>query len=274
MTQIEPMTKGAFNSPKQKAPVLSLEKVSKSYGPIIANDGITFDLYPGEVLAVVGDNGAGKSTLVKIISGVLKPTSGRILIDGIPTTFNSPAEAHGLGIETVFQNLALVEQLDVPGNFFLGRELLATNPIAKAFGFLRRKEMEAESRETLRKLNVQIASVGVLVSNLSGGQRQATAIARSVYWGRKVLLLDEPTAALGVKESRRVLELLSPLREAGIGILMISHNMQQVLETADRVMVLRQGKVAFLGDASNLTANSIVGYITGSVDRKEDDGED
>jgi len=238
------------------APVLSLRNVSKRFGGISALTDIDLDVRAGEVVALVGDNGAGKSTLVKILAGVHSPSGGTITFNGAPVTFPNPSAALDLGIATVFQDLALCENLDVVANIYLGREL---SPLR-----LDEVAMEKRSWQLLNELSARIPSVREVVASLSGGQRQTVAIARSLLLDPKVILLDEPTAALGVAQTAEVLELIERVRAKGLGVVMISHNMEDVRAVADRIVVLRLGRNngVFAPDATNA---ELVGAITGAT---------
>jgi simple sugar transport system ATP-binding protein len=249
----------------QNTPVLKITGLTKSFGAIRALQGVDLEIRAGETVALVGDNGAGKSTLVKCVSGVHVPDSGEMLLDGEPLSVSSPKESRERGIETVYQDLALVEELDVAGNFYLGRELYRGGVLGRFLGLLDLKRMRAEAQGALDEIHVRIPDIGKPVQRMSGGQRQGVAIGRSVFWGRRLLILDEPTAALGVDQSEEVLSTIERLRDRGLAILLISHNMENVMRASDRVVVLRQGsKVAELDKAST-TGQEIVGYITGAI---------
>lgn len=239
-------------------PLLSLRGVSKSFGAVAALTGVDLDVAAGEVVALVGDNGAGKSTLVKVLSGVHAPDAGTITFESREVSIPSPAAAQQLGIATVFQDLALCENLNVIENLFLGREMRALR--------LDDVAMEVRSRELLTQLSAKIPSVGVPVAALSGGQRQTVAIARSLLGDPKVIILDEPTAALGVAQTAEVLNLIERLRERGHGVLMISHNMADVQAVADTVAVLRLGRNNGVFDARTTSAEELVAAITGATD--------
>ena len=251
--------------------VLKVEGVSKSFGPIDALVDIDLELRRGEIVALVGDNGAGKSTLAKVIAGVHQPTEGRLYLDGEPVVFHNPADARKKGIETVYQDLALVEELDVAGNFFLGREELGPGLLGRIFNVLNTKSMRAQAGKAMEDIHIKIPDITKPVRRMSGGQRQAVAIGRTVFWGRKIMVLDEPTAALGVEEADQVLSILESFeRSRALPILVISHNMEHVYRVADRIVVLRHGrKVADLLK-SETTPRDIVGYITGAMSAEED----
>jgi D-xylose transport system ATP-binding protein len=238
--------------------VLSMQGVSKRFGAVQALKDIDFDVKSGEVVALVGDNGAGKSTLVKAIAGVYTPDEGTMYFDGKPATVNSPAEAQQLGIATVFQDLALCDNLDVVANLFLGREVYHGRALDEV-------TMEKESWRLLRQLSAKIPSVRIPVASLSGGQRQTVAIARSLLGDPKVVMLDEPTAALGVAQTAEVLNLVERLRENGHGVILISHNMSDVMAVADRVTVLRLGRNNGTFNVSETTSQDIIAAITGAT---------
>ncbi|PKW27746.1 monosaccharide ABC transporter ATP-binding protein (CUT2 family) [Phycicoccus duodecadis] len=240
------------------APVLSMTGVSKRFGAVQALKDIDFDVAAGEVVALVGDNGAGKSTLVKTIAGVYSPDGGEVVFDGSPVTIHSPSEAQALGIATVFQDLALCDNLDVVGNLFLGNEVLRGRALDEV-------TMEQESWRLLRELSAKIPSVRIPVASLSGGQRQTVAIARSLLGAPKVVMLDEPTAALGVAQTAEVLNLVERLREKGLGVILISHNMSDVMAVADRVAVLRLGRNNGDFRVADTTSQEIIAAITGAT---------
>ena len=217
--------------------------LTKSYGRVVALDACDFELYPGEILAVIGDNGAGKSTLIKALSGAVQPDEGEIRLNGKPVSFASPLEARNAGIETVYQTLALSPALSIADNMFLGREIRKAGRLGKWVRMLDRAEMRRVAREKLSELGLMtIQDIDQPVETLSGGQRQGVAVARAAAFGSKVIIMDEPTAALGVKESRRVLELIHDVRSRGIPIVLISHNMPHVFEVADRIHIHRLGR--------------------------------
>lgn len=239
-------------------PVLSISGLSKRFGAVQALKDIEFDVHPGEVVALVGDNGAGKSTLVKAIAGVYVPDQGEISIGGRRVSIGSPVESQRLGIATVHQDLALCDNLDVVGNLFLGQEL-------RHIGILDEVGMERESWRLLKQLSAKIPSVRIPVASLSGGQRQTVAIARSLLGDPKVVMLDEPTAALGVAQTAEVLNLVERLRENGHGVILISHNMSDVMAVADRVSVLRLGRNNGTFHVSQTTSQEIIAAITGAT---------
>jgi D-xylose transport system ATP-binding protein len=239
--------------------ILSLRGITKKFGAVRALNGIDLDIYAGEVVAIVGDNGAGKSTLVKILAGVHPPDSGAITFYGTPTTINNPTESRDLGIATVFQDLALADSLDVVSNLWLGRELTRN-------GTLDEVEMEQRSWSLLRELRARLTSVRVPVASLSGGQRQTVAIARSLIGDPSVVVLDEPTAALGVSQTAEVLNLIERLRERGLGVILVSHNIPDVLAVADRVVALRLGRNNGDFRAADITSETIIAAITGAAD--------
>ncbi|HEY1294645.1 MAG TPA: ATP-binding cassette domain-containing protein [Chloroflexota bacterium] len=243
-------------------PLLSAVELYKHFGGLVAVDHISLDVFAGEVLGVLGDNGAGKSTLIKMISGVHEPDGGRLLWRGQPVSFGTPEGARRAGIETIYQDLALCENLDAAANIFLGRE-----PLRGVLGVLRavdRKRMLEESRRILAELDIRIPALARPIRQMSGGQRQAVAIARAVYWNAQLMIMDEPTAALGVAEQRKVLALVRTLREHGVGVIIISHNMQDVLDVADRIVVLRRGRLVAERRAAETDANELVALILGA----------
>lgn len=250
---------------------LEVDGLSKSFGAVKALRDVSLTLERGDVLGLVGDNGAGKTTLVNCLSGTVSPDAGRICVDGVPVRIDSPKTAHALGIETVYQDLALVETLDVATNLFLNREIKSRWPILRQLGWMDRRRMYRETEETLARLRIRVPSVKQQVEKLSGGQRQSIAVGRAVAWGRHIVLMDEPSAALGVEQSRLVLDLIDRLRHTGVAVLLISHNMQHVLDVCNRAVVLRHGRK--VGDISMLgvTARDLVDLITGAVVA---DGED
>ena len=250
---------------KLMKPVLVAKNLSKKYGRVVALDSADLELYPGEVLGVIGDNGAGKSTLIKVLCGAVIPDSGEILLDGENVTFTSPIEARKLGIETVYQNLALSPALSITDNMFLGREIRKKGFLGKFLRFLDKKAMADEARKRLSDLGLlTIQNIDQLVETLSGGQRQGVAVARATSFGTKVVIMDEPTAALGVKESRRVLELIGEVRARKIPIILISHNMPHVFEVADRIHIHRLGTRLCVIDPKKYEMSDAVAFMTGA----------
>jgi len=244
-------------------PLLRLENVTRKFGAIEALRGVSFDIGRGEVVALLGDNGAGKSTLVKIISGGLEPTSGRMIYEGRETRFATPAEAKAAGIETVYQDLSLCTNVDVVANFFMGRELTRRY---LGIPVLDERAMEAATAKAIAEAGTSIPSLRVNVEHLSGGQRQAIELNRFVHWGGKLVLLDEPFAALGVEQTRRGLAMIRRIAAQGIGVVVITHIMQQAFQVADRIVVIRQGVVAGDVPARATTADEVVRLITGEAE--------
>lgn len=241
-------------------PILEMRGICKYFGGVHALENVDFELYPKEILALVGDNGAGKSTLIKIISGVYIADRGEIYLEGKRIEIQSPSDARALGIETVYQELALVETRDVAANFFLGRE-----PTKGRLGiFIDKKKVEEVTVRTLKKLSITLPSLRTAVRYLSGGQRQALAVGRAVAWGRKIIIMDEPTAALGVEESRKVLGLVRQLKEHGASVIVISHNLRHVFSVAERIIVLRGGRRIGSKLKSETSGDEIVKLITGA----------
>lgn len=242
--------------------LLRARSIVKVFGAVVALNGVDLDVHENEIVGLVGDNGAGKSTLIQILSGNFQPDLGEIEFAGHPVRFESPADARHAGIETVYQDLSLCPNLDSTANLFIGRE--KTRSIL-GVQFLRRREMEAEAAELIRDLDIDLPSVRARVDYLSGGQRQAVSLARFVAWGRKLVLLDEPTAALGVRETAKALDLIERLhRDKDVPMILISHNLQHVFRIADRIVVLRHGEVAGSRKTAETTPDEIVSLITGS----------
>jgi len=241
-------------------PLLRVENVSKRFGGVHALKEVSLTLYPGEVLALAGDNGAGKSTLIKIISGVHHADGGSLWYAGKEIKLDNPHQARAYGIETIYQDLALADNLDVGANVFLGRE-----PVRRIFGFpfVDRHRMRAEAETTLRGLEIQINRLDVPIRSLSGGQRQSVAIGRAIHWKARVLIMDEPTAALGVPEQRKVMELIANLKESGVGIIFISHNLIDIFQVSDRIMVLRRGSKVGERRTSETNSDEIVRLMVG-----------
>lgn len=246
-------------------PILKGRNLVKRYGKVTALDHCDFDLMPGEILAVIGDNGAGKSTLIKAISGAVQPDEGQVYLDGEEVDFSSPIQARERGIETVYQTLAMSPALSIADNIFMGRELRKPGIMGKWFRQLDRVQMEKQAREKLSELGLMtIQNINQAVETLSGGQRQGVAVARAATFGSKVIILDEPTAALGVKESRRVLELILDVKSRGIPIILISHNMPHVFEVADRIHIHRLGKRLCVISPDDYTMSDAVAFMTGA----------
>ena len=256
---------------KLMEPILAAKNLSKKYGKVVALENANLELYPGEVSGVIGDNGAGKSTLIKVLCGAVTPDSGEILLDGQPVSFTSPIEARTLGIETVYQNLALSPALSITDNMFLGREIRQKGFMGKFLRFLDKKAMADEARKRLSELGLlTIQNINQLIETLSGGQRQGVAVARATSFGTKLVIMDEPTAALGVKESRRVLELIGEVRARGIPIILISHNMPHVFEVADRIHVHRLGTRLCVIDPKKYEMSDAVAFMTGAKEAPKD----
>ena len=246
-------------------PLLTARGLVKRYGRVTALDRADFDLYPGEILAVIGDNGAGKSSLIKAICGAVIPDEGEIKLDGKQLKFKSPMEAREAGIETVYQNLALSPALSITDNMFLGREIRKPGILGQWLRMLDRPAMEKRARDKLTELGLlTIQNISQAVETLSGGQRQGVAVARAAAFGSKVVIMDEPTAALGVKESRRVLELILDVKRRGLPIVLISHNMPHVFEVADRIHIHRLGKRLCVIDPKKYTMSDAVAFMTGA----------
>jgi D-xylose transport system ATP-binding protein len=242
----------------ERAPILELKGISKRFGAVQALSEVDFEVYPGEVVGLVGDNGAGKSTLVKTIAGINIADDGHYVFSGNPVHVGGPTDVTKLGISTVYQDLALCDNLDVVDNLYLGREEVDTLPV------LKEEAMERRSRDVLRSLSVKIPHVRTPVASPSGGQRQSVAVARSVMWDAKLVMLDEPTAALGVAQTRQVLDLIRRLRDQGLGVVVISHNMADVFEVADRIIVMRLGRRVATFNVREATREEVVGAITGA----------
>lgn len=246
------------NGSRREGAAVTLERVGKTFGGVVALDDVSLHVRDGEIVALVGDNGAGKSTLVKIVAGVHHPDSGRVLVDGRPCTFSNPRDSKAHGIEVVYQDLALADQQEVYMNMFLGRELRSPR-----LRVLDKRTMRRETETILSELDVHIPSAGAIMRNLSGGQRQGVAIGRAVHWARRLVLMDEPTAALGVQETSRVEETIRKMRARGVAVLMVSHNLDQVFRLADRVYVLRRGRMVGDRAIAETSGQEIVSMITG-----------
>jgi simple sugar transport system ATP-binding protein len=249
------------NDSVQTQPALRLDKVVKRFGGLTAVNGVTVEIHPGEVIGLVGDNGAGKSTLIKMISGVYRPDEGHIFLGDQEITLTSPMEARRMGIETIYQDLALCENLDATVNIFLGREPM--KPLMGVFKQIDRSHMLDEAQKVLDRLDIKIPNLRRPIRQMSGGQRQAVAIARAVYWNARLVIMDEPTAALGVPEQRKVHELVRTLKTQNVPVIIISHNLQDIFATADRIVVMRRG--AKVGDlpASGVTSDELVSLMVG-----------
>src|SRR5689334_7820926 len=245
-----------------RTPILRLDHIYKRFGGLVAVNDVSLSIYPGEVVALLGDNGAGKSTLIKMISGVYPIDNGEMYFNGDKVTLHTPAFARELGIETIYQDLALAENLDVGANVFMGREVIKK----RMFGLVRTLDeeyMRKESKKVLDRLDIQIPSLRTVIGKLSGGQRQAVAISRAVYWNVKLLIMDEPTAALGVPEQRKVLGLVKSLREQQIPVILVSHTMNDVLEVADRMLIMRRGVLAAEVQRKDATVELLVRLMVG-----------
>ncbi|SEG55966.1 monosaccharide ABC transporter ATP-binding protein, CUT2 family [Actinacidiphila yanglinensis] len=252
-------------------PLLEARKVTKRYGHVHALQGADFTAYPGEVVALIGDNGAGKSTLVKTLSGTIRPDEGEVLVDGKPVQLGSPLDARKYGIETVYQDLALAQDLDAAANLHLGRELYRGGLLGR-LGVLDRAAMRRSAVAAFRELGVDLRDVGVPVAALSGGQKQSVAVARAVVFANRIIFMDEPTAALGVVQRGRVLDTIKRVRDRGIAVVLISHNMPEVLSVADRVEVLRLGSRVARLTAADTTVEELVGAMTGALDAAGKEG--
>ena len=247
-------------------PVLQAKGLTKRYGRVVAIDGSDLELYPGEILAVIGDNGAGKSSVIKALSGALIPDEGEIYLDGDQVHFRSPMDARAAGIETVYQTLAVAPGLDIADNLFLGREERRSGVLGSVFRLLDRGHMRSEARRHMTELGIgTLQNIGQAVESLSGGQRQAVAVARSAAFGSKVVILDEPTAALGVKEGNRVLQLIRDVRDRGLPVILISHNMPHVFEVADRIHIQRLGRRATVITPKSHSMSEAVAIMTGAA---------
>jgi fructose transport system ATP-binding protein len=246
-------------------PILTARGLMKRYGHVTALDGADFDLEPGEVLAVIGDNGAGKSTLIKVLTGAERPDAGEVHLDGRPLHLRNPLDARRHGIETVYQDLAVAPALDIASNLYLGRELRRKGFLGTVLRMLDTPRMRAESARHMAELRIGLRTLTQPVENLSGGQRQGVAVARAAAWGNRVLVMDEPTAALGVKESGQVLDLIRRIRDRGLPVVLVSHNMPHVFEIADRIHVQRLGKRVAVVKPSEYSMAEVVAVMTGAV---------
>jgi len=247
--------------------ILETRKLTKHYGGVQALNDADFTMYKDEHIAIVGDNGAGKSTFVRNITGVEQPTSGEVIFDGEKVRFNAPIDARNHGIETVYQNLALADHLDVPSNIFLGREDVFFN--LGPLSWLNKKAMKKRASELLNETGIKIPDLNQPVAGMSGGQRQCVAISRAAGWGSKLIIMDEPTAALGIQETERVERIIKGLKERGVPVIIISHNLRQVFDLVDRIVVFRQGRIAGVLNAKEVSGNDVVAMITGVHEQQQ-----
>jgi fructose transport system ATP-binding protein len=248
----------------EAAPILEARGLVKKYGQVVALNGADFDLRAGEILAIIGDNGAGKSTLIKALSGALQPEEGEILLEGEAVNFRSPRDARRAGIETVYQDLAVAPALDIASNVFLGRETRRRGPAGWLLRLLDKRGMRRDAARHFEELGIRVQSIGQPVENLSGGQRQGVAVARAATWARRLVIMDEPTAALGVKETRQVLDLILRVRERGLPVILISHDMPHVFELADRIHIMRLGRRVAVVTPKTHTMPEAVAIMTGA----------
>ncbi len=246
-------------------PILEAHGLVKKYGQVVALNGADFELYPGEILAIIGDNGAGKSTLIKALSGALQPDEGEISLAGERINFRSPRDAQHAGIETVYQDLAVAPALDIASNVFLGRETRRRGPLGSLLRLLDKRGMRREAARHFKELGIGVQSMGEPVENLSGGQRQGVAVARAATWARRLVIMDEPTAALGVKETGQVLDLIKRVRERGLPVILISHDMPHVFELADRIHIMRLGRRVAVVTPKTHTMPEAVAIMTGAT---------
>lgn len=249
--------------------VLEARNIVKRYGHVTALDGANFELRAGEVLAVIGDNGAGKSTMVKVLCGAVIPDEGEVLLDGVPVHFQSPLDPRKRGIETVYQDLAVAPALDIATNLFLGREVRRRGILGSWFRMLDKRRMKREAQKEMAELKFHLPSIDSAVEDLSGGQRQGVAVARAAIFGRRLVIMDEPTAALGVRESGEVLNLIRTIRDRGLPVLLISHNMPHVFEIADRIHIMRLGRRVALTTPQEHTMGEVVAIMTGAIPGNE-----
>ena len=271
MKPAEASTVGKPSEPR--TPILSARGLVKTFGRVVGLDGVDVDLYPGEILAVIGDNGAGKSTLIKCLTGADIPDAGAIELEGKPVSFRRPQDAREAGIETVYQTLAVAPALDIASNLYLGQEQRRPGPLGSVLRMLDKKRMRDEALGAIQKLGIgTIQDMGEAVERLSGGQRQAVAVARAAAFGSKVVVLDEPTAALGVRESTAVLNMIKALRERGLPVILISHNMPHVFEVADRVHIQRLGRCAGVITPQSHSMPDAVAIMTGATTLEQDPG--
>lgn len=249
----------------QPQAILEARGLVKHFGHVVALDGADFELYPSEILAIIGDNGAGKSTLIKALSGALQPDDGEIRLDGARVAFRSPGDARRVGIETVYQDLAVAPSLDIAANVFLGREMRRRGAPGRVLRILDKRAMRREAARHFSELRIGVQSMTQPVENLSGGQRQGVAVARAATWARRLVIMDEPTAALGVKETRQVLDLIKRVRERGLPVILISHDMPHVFELADRIHIRRLGRRVAVVTPQTHTMPEAVAIMTGAT---------
>jgi fructose transport system ATP-binding protein len=261
------MTKKAKDpvATEQSEAVLAARGVVKRYGHVTALDGADLELRKGEILALVGDNGAGKSTLIKVLCGAVVPDAGEVLLDGEPVHFHSPLDARKRGIETVYQDLAVAPALDIASNLFLGREVRRDGPLGSWFRLLDKSKMRREAKREMEELKFNLPSIDSTVEKLSGGQRQGVAVARAAIFARRLVIMDEPTAALGVRESGQVLNLIRNIRDRGLAVILISHDMPHVFEVADRIQIMRLGRRAAVTTPQRHTMAEVVAIMTGAA---------
>jgi fructose transport system ATP-binding protein len=246
-------------------PILEARALVKRYGHVVALNGADLELFPGEILAVIGDNGAGKSTLIKSLVGAVSPDEGEVLLDGVPVRFHSPIEARKAGIETVYQDLAVAPALDIATNIFLGRESRRRGVLGNVLRMLDKPRMRREARSSLAELKIGIQSIGQTVETLSGGQRQGVAVVRAATFARRVVIMDEPMAALGVRESEMVLELIRRVRDRGMPVILISHDMPHVFELANRIQIMRLGRRVAVVTPQSHSMSEAVALMTGAA---------
>jgi fructose transport system ATP-binding protein len=252
--------------------VLEARNIVKRYGHVTALDGANLELRAGEVLAVIGDNGAGKSTMVKVLCGAVVPDQGEVLLDGVPVHFQSPLDPRKRGIETVYQDLAVAPALDIATNLFLGREIRCRGILGSCFRLLDKRRMKTEAQKEMAELKFRLPSIDSAVEDLSGGQRQGVAVARAAIFARRLVIMDEPTAALGVRESGEVLNLIRTIRDRGLPVLLISHNMPHVFELADRIHIMRLGRRVALTTPREHSMGEVVAIMTGAMPGNEKSG--
>jgi fructose transport system ATP-binding protein len=259
----------SIKAPAKGAIVLEARNIVKRYGHVTALDGANLELRAGEVLAVIGDNGAGKSTMVKVLCGAVIPDEGEVLLDGVGVHFRSPLDPRKRGIETVYQDLAVAPALDIATNLFLGREVRCRGILGSWFRLLDKRKMKSEAQKEMAELKFRLPSIDSAVEDLSGGQRQGVAVARSAIFARRLVIMDEPTAALGVRESGEVLNLIRTIRDRGLPVLLISHNMPHVFELADRIHIMRLGRRVALTTPKQHTMGEVVAIMTGAMPGNE-----